>query len=558
MESVDRNINPRVFFPAAGLVLALIVLGVTLTDRFGAAVDDVQRFIVAQFGWVYTGIVALLLVFVVALVLKPEFRNIRLGPPESRPEYTFTSWFAMLFSAGMGIGLLFYSVAEPVLHYLEPPRAEPETTAATTEALRTTYFHWGLHPWAIYIVVSLSLAFFAYRHGLPLSLRSAFYPLIGKRVDGAFGDTIDTLALVGTLFGVATSLGLGVMQVNAGLSSIGLLDESAVNQIVLITIIMAMATVSLLLGLDNGIRVLSRLNLFVGLALLLFVLAVGPTAMILSAFLEGIGDYASNLIVLSLRTDAFHGVDWQSQWTLFYWGWWISWCPFVGMFIARVSYGRTIGEFVLGVLLVPTLFTMFWLTTFGVSALDLEISDGTLAATIGENVPAALFEMLDALPLALITIPLATAVIVGYFVTSADSGALVMNILASGGHPNPPLFQKLFWSLLTAVTAGVLLVAGGLQALQTATLLTAFPLAIVLGLMAWSLWVALRADALDATGIGALPTSRWDRLIEQWRGSETDASHPSSGPTAASGTNTGQTADPTGARTTGAHAGGKR
>ncbi len=517
MEPVDRQINRRVFFPAAGLVIVLIVVAVTMTERFGETVNDVQDFVVGQFGWIYTGIVAFLLIFIFALVLKPDFRNIRLGPPDSRPEYTFLSWFAMLFSAGMGIGLLFYSVAEPVLHYLDPPREEGESLAAATEALRTTFFHWGLHPWAIYIIVSLSLAFFAYRHKLPLALRSAFYPLIGRRIDGPFGDAVDTLALVGTLFGVATSLGLGVLQVNAGLSSIGILGESLFNQIILIIAIMGMATTSLLLGLDNGIRVLSRLNLFLGMALLFFVLIAGPTWLILSAFLQGIGDYAAHLVALSFRTDAFRGTDWQAQWTMFYWGWWISWCPFVGMFIARVSYGRTLGEFILGALLVPTLFTFFWLTAFGAGALHLEMTGAGLGAIIAENVPSALFAMLDALPLAVVTVPLATVVVVGYFVTSADSGALVMNILASGGHPNPPLFQKVFWSLLTAITAGVLLVAGGLQALQTATLLTALPLAIVLALMAWSLWIALRADALDATGIGALPPSGWDRMRARWR-----------------------------------------
>lgn len=513
----DRSIAPRVFLPAAGVVLILIVLGVTVTEAFAEAAASAQHFVISRLGWIYTGIVALLLVFILVLLVRSDFRQIRLGPPDSRPEYTFLSWFAMLFSAGMGIGLLFYSVAEPVLHYLEPRQSAPESLEAKTEALRLTFFHWGLHPWAIYIVVSLSLAFFAYRHNLPLSLRAAFYPLIGRRIEGWPGDLVDVLAVVGTLFGVATSLGLGVMQVNAGLSSLGVLEESTFNQLLLIAGVMGAATVSLLLGLNSGIRVLSRLNLFAGAALLAFVVVVGPTQLIFASFLQSTGDYLGHLIQLSLWTDAFEDTEWQAAWTMFYWGWWISWCPFVGMFIARVSRGRTIGEFILGVLLVPTLFTFFWMSAFGAGALHLEATGGELAGVVQENVPGALYALLDALPLAAITVPLATAVVVGYFVTSADSGALVMNILASGGHPNPPLFQKLFWSLLTALAAAVLLLAGGLDALQTATLLTALPLAFVLVLMAWGLWVALRADAWHAAGVGDLPSAGWDRLQARWR-----------------------------------------
>ena len=517
MKDPNRWIHPQVFFPAAGVVVALLAAGVIATEAFADAVQAAQTLIVEQLGWIYTGVVTFLLGFILVVLLRPEFRNIRIGPPDSRPEYTFLSWFAMLFSAGMGIGLLFYSVAEPVLHYLDPPRSDPRSVDAMTEALRVTYFHWGLHPWAIYIMVSLSLAFFAYRHGLPLSLRSAFYPLIGQRIQGAAGDVVDVLAVVGTLFGVATSLGLGVMQVNAGLAHLGVLEESTVNQMLLIAGVMALATISLLLGLNSGIRVLSRLNLFVGAALLVFVLVAGPTRLIFASFLQTTGDYLANLVEMSLRTDAFRGPEWQAQWTMFYWGWWISWCPFVGMFIARVSWGRTVGEFILGVLLVPTLLTFFWMATFGAGALHLEAAGAGLAEVIHDNVPVALYAMLDTLPLAAITVPLATAVVVGYFVTSADSGALVMNILASGGRPNPPLFQKLFWSLLTALAAAILLLAGGLDALQTATLLTALPLAVVLVLMAWGLWVALRADALETGGVGELPHSGWDRMLHRWR-----------------------------------------
>ncbi len=505
--------NPRVFLPSAAIVLALVITGAVWTSALGAAMEATQAFLVLHFGWVYTGVVAFLLLYVFALLLHPRFRNLRLGPPDSRPEYTYLSWFAMLFSAGMGIGLLFYSVAEPVLHYLQPPRGEAATAEAANEAMRLTFFHWGLHPWAIYIIVALSLAFFSYRHGLPLSLRAALYPLIGRRIDGIAGDVIDVLAVVGTVLGVATSLGLGVMQVNSGLEHVGLIEVSTFNQIVLIIAIMGVATISVLSGLNNGIRIISRANLFLGAALLVFVLAAGPTVFVLMTLLQSVGNYAHGLLELTFRTDVFRGGDWQRDWTLFYWAWWISWCPFVGMFIARVSRGRTVGEFILGTLLVPTGFTFVWLSVFGATGLYQEITSGELGAIVQASAPQALFAMLEELPVAMITVPLATAVIVGYFVTSADSGALVMNILASGGDPNPPLVQKLFWSVLTGTVAAVLLVAGGLQALQTATLTAALPLSLVLVIMAWGLWNAFRADARQTEEITPMPEPGLERLM---------------------------------------------
>ncbi|WP_290653634.1 BCCT family transporter [Aquisalimonas sp.] len=515
--------NPRVFFPSAGLVLALVIAGAVWTEPVGDAIAAVQQFLTLQFGWFYTAVVGLLLVFVLAVLVHPNFRRLRLGPPDSRPEYTYLSWFAMLFSAGMGIGLLFYSVAEPVLHYLEPPRGEPGTVDTANEALRLTFYHWGLHPWAIYIIVALSLAFFSYRHDLPLSIRSALYPLIGKRINGIAGDIIDTLAVVGTLLGVATSLGLGVMQVNAGLEHVGLIEVSTRNQILLIVGIMGIATVSVLSGLNNGIRVISRVNLFLGAALLVFVAAVGPTVVILSALLQTFGTYVQGLVELTFRTDIFRGREWQADWTLFYWAWWIAWCPFVGMFIARVSRGRTVGEFIMGTLLVPTGFTFVWLSVFGATALHQEMLDSELGAIVQASESQALFAMLETLPIAAITVPLATVVIVGYFVTSADSGALVMNILASGGDPNPPLFQKLFWAVLTGAAAAVLLVAGGLQALQTATLTAALPLAVVLLIIAWGLWTAFRADAYQAHEVTPMPEPPIQKLVrylDERRGSQ--------------------------------------
>ncbi|MBK5936184.1 beta-aspartyl-peptidase [Halorhodospira halophila] len=504
---------PRVFLPAAALVVTLVVAAAVWTEAMGDGIARLQTFIAVELGWVYTGVVAFLLGFVLVVLLRPDFRRLRLGPPDSYPEYSYLSWFAMLFSAGMGIGLLFYSVAEPLMHFADPPRAEPGTPDAALEALQITFFHWGLHPWAIYIIVALSLAFFSYRHDLPLSLRSALYPLLGQRIHGVIGDLVDTMAVVGTVLGVATSLGLGVMQVNSGLARVGLLEESLTHQIGLIIAIMGAATISVVSGLNNGIRLLSRANLFLGAALMLFVLIAGPTRLVLAGFFESLGHYVDGLVELTFRTDAFRSPDWQADWTLFYWGWWISWCPFVGMFIARVSRGRTVGEFILGVLLVPTLFTFVWLTAFGAGALHLDQAGAGIAAVVQESVPQALYAMLEALPLAAITVPLATAVVVGYFVTSADSGALVMNVLASGGNPNPPLLQKIFWSTMTGAVAAVLLIAGGLQALQTVTIAAALPLSLILLLMAWGLWAAFRADAQQSDMISPIPEPKLERLF---------------------------------------------
>ena len=499
------RVNPVVFFVSAALILAFVVFGAGFTATAEAAVTAVQESIVHTVGWFYTLVVGVLLVFVLVLLANPAYRKLRLGPPDSRPEYTHFSWFAMLFSAGMGIGLLFYGVAEPVLHYANPPRAAPGTPEAAEQAMRLTFFHWGLHAWAIYILVGMSLAFFSYRHGLPLTIRSIFYPLVGERIDGAFGDVIDILAVFGTMFGISTSLGLGVMQVNAGLAALGVVEVSLLNQLLLVAGVTGLATASVMSGLDKGIRVISRLNLTLGLVLLGFVAVVGPTVFIARAFVGELGTYLSGFAGLTLRTDAFRGIAWQADWTLFYWGWWIAWSPFVGMFIARVSRGRTIGEFITGVLLVPTLLTFVWMATFGNAALFIELfGAGGMVAAVRESVPGALYELLARLPLTVISSTLATAVIVGYFVTSSDSGSFIIDILTAGGDPHPPAPQRLFWALAEGGVAATLLVAGGLQALQTAAITTALPFSLVLVLMMVSLWRGLRADTAPEAAVGRL------------------------------------------------------
>ncbi len=490
------ELSPGVFFPAIIITGLFLIFGVFFVEQAEQVFDAVQGVIVDYFGWFYIISVAFFLIFVVALFFSP-WGSIRLGEDDSEPEYSYFSWFAMLFSAGMGIGLVFWAVAEPMFYYLDSPTVESETVEAASEAMRLTFFHWGMHAWAIYIVVGLSLAYFSFRKGLPLSIRSAFHPLLGDRIHGPIGHTIDVLAIFGTIFGVATSLGLGVMQVAAGIDylfGLGLEDATGL-QLGLIAIITLIATGSVVAGLDKGIRRLSNFNMTVAVILVLFVFAVGPTVFILNNWVENTGNYLSSIVETTFWIDAWGDGEWHGTWTLFYWGWWIAWSPFVGMFIARVSRGRTIREFIGGVLLVPVAFTTFWLTTFGNSGLYRELfGEGGIAGIGAEEM---LFALLQGFPLSAVTSILAMIVIIAFFVTSSDSGSLVIDMLASGGNPDPPKVQRVFWALLEGAVAGVLLWAGGLGALQTAAIATGLPFAAVLVVMCISLLKALRTESTD-------------------------------------------------------------
>jgi len=502
------KVNPWVFFPSAGLILAFVLVGVTLSGPMETFFLALQDFIVDNFGWFYILSVAGFLIFVLWLPFS-RYGNIRLGKDHDRPEFSFATWVAMLFSAGMGIGLVFYGVAEPLLHFGNPPFARARSVEAAREALNLTFFHWGFHAWAVYIVVGLSLAYFAYRHDLPLTIRSTLYPLLGERVHGWPGHLVDTLAVFGTMFGLATSLGLGVMQINAGLEYLGVLSVSLANQIALITVISLAAMASVLSGLGNGIRRLSELNMGVAGLLLAFVLVVGPTVFLISTFVQGTGQYLSNLVQMTFRTDAFVGLDWQKSWTMFYWGWWISWSPFVGMFIARVSRGRTIREFVIGVLLLPTLMTFVWMTVFGASAIHFDqLGRGALVSAVGDNVATAVFVMLAELPLSVVAATLTTLVVAIFFVTSSDSGSLVMDILSSGGRQDTPAGQKIFWALLVGGVAAILLLVGGLSALQTAAVTTALPFAAIMVLVCVALFQALGEEKPVPGRIGELWRTR--------------------------------------------------
>ncbi len=499
-ESEDKLLDTicrPVFFISAGLILLVCLYGAGLSEHAAVTFSSTQRWLVTNFGWFYMASIAFFFGFVVYLAFS-RFANIKLGPDDSEPDYSYISWFAMLFSAGMGIGLLFFGVSEPLTHFAQPPSGIGGTTAAANRAMEITFFHWGLQAWSVYIVVGLSLAYFSFRHGLPLSVRSALYPLIGDRIYGPIGHAVDIFAVLGTMFGVATSLGLGVMQVNAGLNFLFGVEISTYVQILLIVFITGMATISVVAGLDAGIRRISELNLLLALVMLVFILVAGPTATLLSALMQNVGGYLSSMVDMTFNLYAYEPKEWMGDWTLFYWGWWISWSPFVGMFIARISRGRTIREFIIGVLLVPAGFTFLWLSLFGNTALTMELVDSgiNLVTAALEDSPTALFVMLGQLPWSNVMSLVATLLIITFFVTSSDSGSLVIDIITSGGNEDPPVWQRIFWAVTEGAVAAALLLAGGLSALQAAAISSALPFAFVMLFMCYGLYKGLQMETI--------------------------------------------------------------
>lgn len=499
IKSHMSSINPPVFFISAFLIVCFSFYGGVFNDHAAKTFAAAETWLVTNMGWFYMVVVALFFVFIVYLALS-RYGNLKLGPDDSKPDYSYLSWIAMLFSAGVGIGLMFFGVSEPITHFISPPIGEGGTVEAAQNAMLITYFHWGLQAWAVYIVVGLALAYFAFRKGLPLTIRSTLYPLIGNRINGWIGHSVDIFAVLGTMFGVATSLGIGVMQVNAGLNYLFDINISASVQVVLISGITLLATISVVAGLDAGIRRLSELNLSLALALLLFVLLAGPTALLLNGFLQNLGNYFSNVVSMTFNAYAYQPVvEWMSAWTLFYWAWWISWSPFVGMFIARISRGRTIREFIIGVLLVPAGITFLWLSVFGNSALFIELGEGagSISQATLESMPTALFVMLEQLPMTKIISVIAILLIVTFFVTSSDSGSLVIDIITSGGNEEPPVWQRVFWAVSEGVVASILLAAGGLSALQTAAICSALPFAFVMLFICFGLLKGLQMEEID-------------------------------------------------------------
>jgi choline/glycine/proline betaine transport protein len=485
------DIHPWVFFAGAGLIILGVVFTLVAGDFAKTLFSNIQAWISNYTGWFFVSVMNIVLFFCIGMFFS-KYGQLRIGGSDAEPEFSTVGWFAMLFSAGMGIGILFYGVAEPMFHYVANPLSEPGSIKSAEMAMTLTFLHWGLHPWAVYAIVGLGLAFFGFSENLPLSIRNVFYPLLGNRIYGWIGNIIDILATVACLYGVATSLGLGVQQVNAGLSHLFGIPQDTWVQVLLIIGITAIATWSVVRGLESGIKFLSELNMAFAILLMVFVFILGPTLFILNGFIENLGNYLNNFMAIATWNETYTGDNWQDNWTIFYWGWWIAWSPFVGMFIARVSYGRKIREYLLGVLFVPVLLTFVWMTVFGNSAIFIErLGAGGLAKAVQENIPVSLFVFLENFPLSTFTSMLAILVVISFFVTSSDSGSMVIDIITAGGNPDPPTPQRLFWAITEGCVAAVLLLGGGLVALQTAAITTGLPFAAVVMMMCWSIYKGL-------------------------------------------------------------------
>ena len=509
MATTDKSqLNKKVFVSASALIIALMLYTVMLPEQAQSLFTLIQSSIVDNGSWFYVLTVAFIFFFVIFLGIS-RYGDIRLGPDHATPDYSMLTWLSMLFAAGMGIGLMFFGVAEPLMHYLSPPTADKGTVEAVQEAMKMTFFHWGLHAWAIYAIVALVLAYFSYRHSLPLTLRSALYPLIGDRIYQWPGHLVDVFAVVSTVFGVATSLGLGASQVNSGFGYLFGFDVSVTNQIIIMVAIVGLAVISVATGLDKGIKILSETNMVLAVILLLLVFVLGPTVFLLQAYLQNIGDYIADIVHNTFNLFAYKKTDWIGGWTIFYWGWWLAWAPFVGLFIARISRGRTIREFIIGVMLIPTVFTLFWMTIFGNSAIDLVHNQGVveLGEMVSKDSSVALFVFLENFPLSTVLSFFSVLMIVIFFVTSCDSGAMVVDMLCSHGSNNTPLWQRVYWAVGIGIVAAILLLAGGLNALQTMTIASALPFAIVLLLAIVGLIKALRVEAFkqESQLINAVP-----------------------------------------------------
>ena len=496
------GIAPAVFWPSILVVLAVAVFAVLAPDAAESGFSGVQDWIVANLGWYYMLIVGGFVGLAAAIGFS-RLGRIRLGPDNEKPEFGMVTWFCMLFAAGMGIGLVFYGVGEPLTYATVDPKPGWEGTPAdlASLAMAQTFIHWGLHPWAIYAVVGLSLAYAIHRRGRPVSIRWALEPLLGDKVKGWAGDLIDILAIFGTVFGVATSLGLGVQQIAAGLQAIGIVDTvDNLLLIILIVVITFLATMSVVSGLGAGIKWLSNINLSMAGILLISVLLLGPTLFLFQNLVQSLGAYLANALNMTFDVGAFQRDDaaqsWFSGWTIFYWGWWISWAPFVGVFIARISRGRTVREFIAGVLLVPTIVGFIWFSVLGGAGIYRQMfGEGDLVQDGAVSAEGVLFQVLGGLPLGQILSVLAILLVAIFFITSSDSGSLVIDMLASGGHPNPPTWSRVLWSLIEGFVALALLLAGGLSALQAAALATALPFSVIMILMSISTVRGLRYES---------------------------------------------------------------
>jgi glycine betaine transporter len=491
-----RGLDPWVFGIAAGISTAFVVWGVVDSDGVATVADDVLSWIIETFGWMFVLSTAAFLAFAAVLAFS-RLGRVRLGRDDDRPEFRTASWVAMMFSAGMGIGLMFFAVAEPISHLTAPPAGTERagTEGAAQQAMALSYFHWALHPWAIYAVVGLALAYFSFRRGLPTLISSAFYPLLGDRIHGPIGKSIDILAIFATLFGSATSLGLGALQINSGLDFLWGVEPADGIAVAIIAVLTAAFVISAVSGVHRGIQWLSNGNMVLAILLVLFVLLVGPTVFELETLVESIGGYLTTIVPASFRTGAFGDQEWLSSWTIFYWAWWISWAPFVGTFIARISRGRTVREFVVGVLLVPSGVSFIWFAVFGGAAIDLQLSGAAdLGAVVGQP-EIALFTTLEQFPLSGIASFVVVVLVALFFISGADAASLVMGMLSTRGSLAPPRAVTVMWGVSTGAAAAILLLANGLSALQQAAIIAAAPFTLVMIGLCVSLFKGMVSEA---------------------------------------------------------------
>ncbi|KKK33580.1 choline transporter [Mesobacillus campisalis] len=500
--------NTTVFYISTGILLLMVLVGVFAPEGLESVTANIQTFITKSFGWYYLLFVSLVVIICLYFLISP-LGKIKLGKQDDKPEFTRMSWFAMLFSAGMGIGLVFWGTAEPISHYMisTPTGGEPGTDAAIRDAMRYTFFHWGIHAWAIYGLVAMVLAYFNFRHGKPALISATLEPVLGKYARGKTGKVIDIISVVATVTGIATTLGLGAVQINGGLTYLFEIPANFLTQFIIVIIVTVLFMVSAMTGLGKGIKILSNTNMILAAALFLFVFIMGPTLFILNLFTNSVGTYIQNLPAMSLRISPLDADvrEWINGWTIFYWAWWIAWAPFTGIFIARVSKGRTIREFIFGVLLVPSVIGFLWFSTFGGTAISLEHQG--VAAISELATEEALFGVLANFPLPWVTSILALILIGVFFITSADSGTYVLGMMTTNGSLTPGNRIKLVWGVLLSATALVLLYSGGLMALQNTMIIAALPFSIIMGLMAWSLAKALSKESKEL-GIGRIPKRR--------------------------------------------------
>ncbi|MFZ7793010.1 choline transporter [Acinetobacter lwoffii] len=511
-EQMQDGLNKVVFYFSATLILLFSIITILFNEQANQVIINILNWVSRTFSWYYLLAATLYLVFIVFIACS-RYGEIKLGPKHSKPEFSLLSWSAMLFSAGIGIDLMFFSVAEPLSHYMNPPVGEGETFEAARQSMVWTLFHYGLTGWSMYALIGVALGYFSYRYNLPLTIRSALYPIFGKKINGPIGHTVDTAAVLGTIFGIATTCGIGVVQLNYGLHVLFDLPENIWIQTALIAVAVIITIISVTAGVNKGIRILSEINIYVSIGLLLFILFVGNTEFLLAALIQNFGDYISQFPKLSLTSFPFEQPkEWMNSWTLFFWAWWIAWSPFVGLFLARISRGRTIREFVTGTLVIPLLFTLTWLSIFGNSALYSVIFDGNtqLATTVLENPAHGFYDLLAQYPGFMFTAGVATITGLLFYVTSADSGALVLGNFTTkftNIEHDSPRWLSVFWAIAIGLLTLAMLMANGVTALQNTTIIMGLPFSFVIFFVMAGLYKSLRLEDFRqaSTSLNAAP-----------------------------------------------------